>query len=590
MDAIMEGTSIGKRLFLSIAFFLLPLSAVAASKKVPTDYNTIQAAVNALVANPTLGDTVIIEVGTYTENLTVRGAANLTIEGEEAARTHLQPANSGATLTIDASSHVVIRNLSWDTAAQGIVAGNSTDITLANNIFALGSAGTAVRVGDLSSVAVVNNVFYQNKTAVSRADAGLVVRNNILSSNTLAIDTPVTGNIDHNCFYGNQSDGAQGDNAVINQDPRFVDAAAGDFHLKPNSPCIDQGSGTDGIDSSTADMGAYGGADADVKPFPVQNVAVSDDSAQTGNAALSISWSANGSYLVSDAADPGGYFLYYDSDSSGPPYKGTDGADGAGVRTPSPVDVGNVTSYTLENLSPAAAPPSAPVLATPQPANETLQLSWNAVNGATNYTLYYGVAAADENSIALGNVTHHTLRGLTNGESYRLAISAVAQPRYYVAVTAYDNTGAADHVSAYSTEKSLALGSAVESALSTEQIAMPEAVVPYPQLPNEGCFIATAAFGYYSADQVQVLRNFRDRFLLNNAPGRAFVHVYYTYGPKLAQQMNEHPASKPVVRALLYPLILFAALCLTSPAGVITIMCLIAALFTYRYARQTARS
>jgi hypothetical protein len=584
MDAIMQGTHIGKWLFLSIAFLLLPLSAVAASKKVPTDYNTIQAAINALVANPSLGDTVIIEVGTYTENITVRGAANLTIEGEEAARTHLQPANSGAILTIDASSSVVIRNLSWDTATQGIVAGNSTDISLTNNIFAMGSAGTAVRVSDVSSVTVVNNVFYQNKTAVSREADGVVVRNNILSSNTLAIDTPVTGNIDHNCFYDNQSDGEQGDNAVTNQDPRFVDAAAGDFHLKLNSPCINQGSGTDGIDSSTADIGAYGGADADVKPFPVQNVVVIDDSAQTGNAALRVSWSANGSYLVSDATDPGGYFLYYDSDSSGSPYNGTDGS------APSPIDVGNVTSYTLENLSPAAAPPSAPVLATPQPYNETLQLSWSAVSGATSYTLYYGVAAANENNIALGNVTHYTLQGLTNGASYHLAVSAVAQPRYYVAVTAYDNTGEPDHVSDYSTEKSLALGSAVESARSNEQIAMPEAVAAYPQLPNEGCFIATAAFGYYSADQVQVLQNFRDRFLLGNAPGRAFVRVYYTYGPKLAQQMNEHPASKPVVRALLYPLILFAALCLTSPAGVITIMCLIAALFTYRHARQAARS
>jgi len=70
-----------------------------------------------------------------------------------------------------------------------------------------------------------------------------------------------------------------------------------------------------------------------------------------------------------------------------------------------------------------------------------------------------------------------------------------------------------------------------------------------------GCFIATAAYGYYSAPQVQLLRDFRDRFLVTNAPGRAFVAWYYRYGPGGAVFINAHPWCKPPVRLLLLPLV-----------------------------------
>ena len=52
---------------------------------------------------------------------------------------------------------------------------------------------------------------------------------------------------------------------------------------------------------------------------------------------------------------------------------------------------------------------------------------------------------------------------------------------------------------------------------------------------------------------MQALREFRNRYLLTNGPGRAFVRWYYTYGPGGARFLNEHPEWKPVVRTVLLP-------------------------------------
>lgn len=70
-----------------------------------------------------------------------------------------------------------------------------------------------------------------------------------------------------------------------------------------------------------------------------------------------------------------------------------------------------------------------------------------------------------------------------------------------------------------------------------------------------GCFIATAAFGSQLADEVQVLRTFRDEHLLTNAPGRAFVRFYYRHAPAAAAYLAGNEALKTAVRCALMPVV-----------------------------------
>jgi len=72
------------------------------------------------------------------------------------------------------------------------------------------------------------------------------------------------------------------------------------------------------------------------------------------------------------------------------------------------------------------------------------------------------------------------------------------------------------------------------------------------------CFIATAAYGSPLHPHIDVLRDFRDKYLMPSKLGRLLVECYYRYSPSVADFIAKHKIFKVVVRANLLPLVAFA--------------------------------
>ena len=75
------------------------------------------------------------------------------------------------------------------------------------------------------------------------------------------------------------------------------------------------------------------------------------------------------------------------------------------------------------------------------------------------------------------------------------------------------------------------------------------------EVDGGGCFIATAAFGSYLDPHVDVLRDFRDNYLLTNKIGKAFVSFYYNTSPPMADFIARHNSLKITTRLLLTPVV-----------------------------------
>jgi parallel beta-helix repeat protein len=65
------------------------------------------------------------------------------------------------------------------------------------------------------------------------------------------------------------------------------------------------------------------------------------------------------------------------------------------------------------------------------------------------------------------------------------------------------------------------------------------------------CFIATAAYGTATAEQVDVLREFRDTVLLKSTAGSQFVSLYYRLSPPIAEFISRDELVRSLVRELL---------------------------------------
>ncbi|OGR01447.1 MAG: hypothetical protein A2511_00815 [Deltaproteobacteria bacterium RIFOXYD12_FULL_50_9] len=557
---------------------LAPITDLPASDCVSnTSPNAIQQAINNAT---TTGAVICIEPGIYKENITMR--ANVSLQGNELGRTILENANTLSTsAVITLANNSDLNNLIIHNQNTGIgikAAAGITDVNIKNVVIT--DSLTGLECID-SKITITNSVFYKNTTAINCQGnaAVMIITNSIISDNTTDV-TPATintinGTSSHNLLFSNATSNFfpsifttfaiyQDDS----HDPLFVAPDNNDFHLKATSPARNAGS----IDGSLADIGAYGGPDADPIPFQVSGLKIT---AGSNTNDLNLKWDANNAYNITH------YSIYFDTDASGL-------LDGSAQEGPSPLDVAVPTvTASLTNIS--FPPLAAPVNVSTLPGNTAIVVTWSAVTNATGYRIHYGTSSGNyPPPLDVGNTTLYKITGLTNNELIYIAVEAYNNPTFYAGIVAVDDQGNKSKPLGYI--HSFPTSSTYYSLLSSEVTDYAEAGVMFPDLPNEyNCFIATAAFGSNLAPQVTLLRQFRNHYLLPNTIGRWVVALYYRLSPDAAAVISKHEWLKSAARTTLYPAIGLAALCLkTGPIFKIisTILVLAAAaVFLFRRLR-----
>jgi hypothetical protein len=186
-------------------------------------------------------------------------------------------------------------------------------------------------------------------------------------------------------------------------------------------------------------------------------------------------------------------------------------------------------------------------------AASSLTLAWDPSPepDLAGYKIYYGTGSGDYDSVLnVWNVTYYTVRYLA------------PETQYYFALTAYDIWG---NESDFSDEVSAVTGNDPDPAPSTIHSE------------EGGCFIATAAYGSYLNPRVQILREFRDQFLIPSPLGGKLVHLYYQFAPCVAHSMGDYRSLRFLVRQGLFPVIGMSSLSLktTNSTSILLPLCLL---------------
>ncbi|MGB2990050.1 MAG: CFI-box-CTERM domain-containing protein, partial [Candidatus Zixiibacteriota bacterium] len=103
----------------------------------------------------------------------------------------------------------------------------------------------------------------------------------------------------------------------------------------------------------------------------------------------------------------------------------------------------------------------------------------------------------------------------------------------------------------------------------------------------------TAAYGTPMAQEIQILREFRDEYLLTSLVGKALVEFYYEVSPPVAEFITERPALKPAVRAGLVPAVIMSTVVAnttpTQKTAIIGLLALVPALAAVWATRRRGR-
>jgi len=210
----------------------------------------------------------------------------------------------------------------------------------------------------------------------------------------------------------------------------------------------------------------------------------------------------------------------------------------------------------------------------PVPAISSLSPSWKApVTGA--FTLTVNGSNFVSNSVVRWNGVARTTTFVNSTQVTAAILAGDIATAGTAAVTVLNPTP----------------GGGTTSAL-TFTISNTAPVAPAAAGGGGGCFIATAAFGSPMEKHVQILRDFRDRVLLNYSVGKAFVQFYYRNSPAIADKIAPSEGLRLITRLMLMPVIgvayLIVHLGMLMTMLLFTIFAL-AVIFTIRTLRKKMR-
>ncbi|MGN6104171.1 MAG: CFI-box-CTERM domain-containing protein [Kofleriaceae bacterium] len=196
-----------------------------------------------------------------------------------------------------------------------------------------------------------------------------------------------------------------------------------------------------------------------------------------------------------------------------------------------------VTSYPLnDDIAPAA--PASPEVTDLTTTGATITFTAPGDDGLTGRAQGYEIRLRAGEPITEANFADSMPVDWVGvpgapGELQSLAIEKLLfDTEYYVAIRAYDNC----------------------------RNYGPITVVPFRTLDRvsgevDACFIATAAYGSLMANDVEMLRRFRDLLLDETVLGELAVETYYTFGPAVAGMVGESELLRATARSILDPIV-----------------------------------
>jgi hypothetical protein len=206
----------------------------------------------------------------------------------------------------------------------------------------------------------------------------------------------------------------------------------------------------------------------------------------------------------------------------------SDGAEMYRVRVRTKTEVDTMTPAAAGTLTTAAIGPTTATIDFVAPGDDGM------TGTATSYEIRLRASSPmTEGNFADAAPVSTTLVPAVAGQPQRLElVGLLPETDYWVGIRAFDNCGNTGEL-------------AVTSFTTTDR--EPAAV--------DWCFVATAAYGSVMADDVAMLRRFRDVLLANTVLGELAIESYYTFGPAVAGAIAESELLRQSARDVLAPIV-----------------------------------